>query len=314
MKKILLLPVFTGLVCLFVSCKKAATDTAAVTAGTTVTDAAAKAISPAPAPLCSPGYYNLALDPVTGNSLVYKISGSPSAGPVAVVPIIGSLGDNVVRVGGVPVTKMTGLAVDPASGTAWGITSSGGSFPNHQIKFLIGNPNVATAIPIAPGCVGTLNLSDLERDPASGNYYAINSSAGVPADNRIVRFITGGAPTVVCLPNPVPLGTNLRGLTFDCGGTLFVAEMLGPNARIYKADKVTGLLFTNCLYSGPVSPGGVGAPEMGLHFDCACINKYITGDFRNQLLTDGGAPCLYAGAYAAALPGTIKPTVDFARP
>lgn len=307
MKKILLLPVFTGLVLLFSSCQK--NETAAPDTQNNVVVAAGKA---APAALCTPGYYNLALAPGTGNSLIYKVSGSPSAGPLAVVPIIGSLGDNVVRVGGVAVTKMSGLAYDPLSGVAWGVTN-GGNFPNRQIKFAIGDPNVATAIPIAPGCVSVLNLSDLERDPSTGNYYAINSSAGVAANNRIVRFIVGGAPTVVCLPNPVPLGTNLRGLTFDCNGTLFVSEMLGPNGRIYKADKATGLLFTNCFYSGVISPGGVGAPEMGLHFDCGCINKFITGDLLNGLLTDGGTPCHYPAPYAN-IPGALRPTVDFAKP
>jgi hypothetical protein len=307
MKNILLLPVLITGALFLNACQKSET----INAGNESPANAGKIVVPA-AVACQPGYYNLALDPLTGNSLIYKISGSPSSLPLIVTPIIGTLGDNVVRVGGVAVTKMSGLAFDPGSGTAWGVTN-GGNFPNSQIKFVIGNPNLATAIPIAPGCVGALNLSDLERDPATGNYYALNSSGTVAANNRIVRFIVGGAPTVVCLPNPVPLATQLRGLSFDCGGTLFVMEMIGANGRVYKADKTTGLLFTNCLYSGVVSPGGVGAPEMGFHFDCGCINKFITGDFINQLLTDGGTPCQYPAPYAS-LPSSIKPTVDFARP
>jgi hypothetical protein len=307
MKKTLLLPALIAAALFFNSCKKSET----VNAGNETPAVAGKAEASAAA-ACQPGYYNLALDPGTGNSFIYKISGSPSAGPLTVAPIIGSLGDNIVRVGGVAVQKMSGLAYDPTSGTAWGVTN-GGNFANRLIKFPIGDPNAAGAsVVIAPGCLTVLNLSDIERDPATGTYYAINSSAGAAADNRIV-VINVGAASVTCLPNPVPLGINLRGLTFDCNGTLFVMRMTNANGRVYKADKVTGLLSTNCVYSGVVSPGGVGAPEMGFHFDCGCINKFITGDFSNQLLTDGGTACHYPGAYAS-LPFSIKPTVDFAKP
>jgi hypothetical protein len=306
MKKTLLLPPLFAAALFFNSCKKSesvnADNETPVVAGKVEATAAA----------CQPGYYNLALDPSNGNSLIYKISGSPSAGPLTVSPIIGSLGDNIVRVGGVAVQKMSGLAYDPTSGTAWGVTN-GGNFANRLIKFPIGDPNAAGASAIiAPGCLTALNLSDIERDPATGRYYAINSSAGVAANNRIV-LIDVGAASVTCLPNAVPLGINLRGLTFDCNGRLFVMRMTGPNGRVYNANTGTGLLGVNCVYSGVISPGGVGAPEMGFHFDCGCINKFITGDFNNQLLTDGGTACHYPGAYAS-LPFSIKPTVDFAKP
>lgn len=307
MKKTLLLPALIAVALFFNSCKKSET----ANADNETTAVAGKLEATAAAAACQPGYYNLALDPSNGNSLIYKISGSPSAGPVGVVPIIGSLGDNIVRVGGVPVLKMSGLAYDPTTGTAWGVTN-GGNFPNNLIKFAIGDPNVASATPIAPGCLTALNLSDIERDPATGRYYAINSSGGAAVNNRIVQ-INVGAAAVVCLPNTVPLGINLRGLTFDCNGRLFVMRMTGPNGRVYNASTITGALGVNCVYSGVVSPGGVGAPEMGFHFDCGCINKFITGDFANQLLTDGGTACHYPGAYAS-LPFSIKPTVDFAKP
>lgn len=312
MKKTLLLTVLTAVALFFNSCKKSEP----VNAGNETPDVSGKVeatATSAAAAACQPGYYNLALDPGNGNSLIYKITGSPSAGPLSVVPVIGSLGDNIVRVGGVPVLKMSGLAYDPTTGTAWGVTN-GGNFPNRLIRFPIGDPNVAAATPvIAPGCLTVLNLSDIERDPATGRYYAINSSNTVAANNRIVIINVGGAPSVTCLANSVPLGINLRGLTFDCNGRLFVMQMTGPNGRVYNANTVTGLLGVNCVYSGVVSPGGVGAPEMGFHFDCGCINKFITGDFTNQLLTDGGTACHYPGAYAS-LAVSIKPTVDFAKP
>lgn len=311
MKKTLLLPAIFAAALFFNSCKKSET----VNSGneTPAVSGKVEATANAAAAPCQPGYYNLALDPGNGNSLIYKISGSPSAGPLSVVPIIGSLGDNIVRVGGVAVQKMSGLAYDPTTGTAWGVTN-GGNFPNRLIKFAIGDPNVASASAvIAPGCLTALNLSDIERDPTTGRYYAINSSNAVAGNNRIVVINVGGAPSVTCLANTVPLGINLRGLTFDCAGRLFVMRMVGPNGQVYNANPGTGLLGVNCAYAGVVSPGGVGAPEMGLHFDCNCITKFITGDFSNQLLTDGGAPCLYPGAYAS-IALSIKPTVDFARP
>jgi hypothetical protein len=311
MKKIFLFPALIAVALFVNSCKKSETvntgnETPLVAGKVEVTTTSAAAA-------CQPGYYNLALDPSNGNSLIYKISGSPSAGPLTVAPIIGSLGDNTVRIGGVAVQKMSGLAYDPTTGIAWGVTN-GGNFPNRLIRFLIGDPNAAAASAvILPGCLTALNLSDIERDPATGRYYAINSSTTVAANNRIVVINVGGAPSVTCLLNSVPLGINLRGLTFDCNGRLFVMRMTGPNGRVYNANTGTGLLGVNCVYSGVVSPGGVGAPEMGFHFDCGCINKFITGDFNNQLLTDGGTACLYPGAYAS-LPFSIKPTVDFAKP
>ncbi|MBL7700697.1 MAG: hypothetical protein JNM14_00485 [Ferruginibacter sp.] len=308
MKKTLFLAAITAAALFFSSCRKSEE----VNQENNPAGVSGKAEAAEAAAACQPGYYNLALDPSNGNSLIYKITGSPSAGPVLVVPVIGSMGDNIVRVGGVPVLKMSGLAVDPASGTAWGVTN-GGNFPNQLIKFAIGDPNVASAAAIAPGCITNLNLSDIERDPATGRYYAINSSTTVAGNNRIVIINVGGFPSVTCLANTVPLGINLRGLTFDCNGRLFVMRMTGPNGRVYNVNTGTGLLGASCVYSGVISPGGVGAPEMGFHFDCGCINKFITGDFNNTLLTDGGAACFYPGAYAS-LPFSIRPTVDFAKP
>jgi hypothetical protein len=279
--------------------------------GTAASNERTVSASISPAAACTPTYFNLALDGA-GNSYVYKIGGSASLGAPFVSPIIGSLGDNIVRIGGVPVLKMTGLSYDPATGTAWGTTGTGGNFPNRIIRFAIGNPNVAAAIPMASTCGIPLEVSDIERDPTTGAYYAINNS-GVNPNNRIVRInVSTGA--VSCLPNPLSSTLTLRGLTFNCNGQLYVLYAINNSGRVLEISKVTGLVVNAYAYPGVITPGGVGAPEMGLHFDCTCIGKFITGSFNGGPLFTDGLPSGLGGPVYASLAGVIKPTVDFAKP
>ena len=262
---------------------------------------------------CQPGYYNLALDNV-GKSYVYKVSGSPSAGPVVVSPIIGSNGDNIVGSSS-PLTtvfKMTGLSYDPTTGTAWGLTGNAGNFPNSLIKFSIGDPNVVGIVSLTTACGINLDLSDIERDPTTGRYYAINRGTANP-DNRIVVIdITTGI--VNCLPNFIPVPTALRGLTFGCNGQLYVLNAVNTTGKVLQINKATGAIIGSWAYPGVITPGGVGAPEMGLHFDCSCINQFITGSFTGGPLLTDGLPAGLGGPLYNSLLGVIKPTVDFARP
>ncbi len=289
------------------SCKKTPVDqknAEATIAGTSVSSAAAA---------CQPVYYNLALDNI-GQGYVYKIGGSPSAGPVVVVPINGSAGNNIVgsSTAATTVLKMTGLAYDPTTGVAWGITGNGGTHPNSLIKFAIGDPNVVSIVPLLSACGIALNLSDIERDPTTGRFFAINNSAVNP-DNRVV-VINIGTATVNCLPNFIAAGTNLRGLTFDCAGRLFVLNAVNTTGKILQINPGTGAIVASFGYPGIITPGGVGAPEMGLHFDCNCIGQFITGSFTGGPLLTDGLPAGLGGPLYNSLLGVIKPTVDFARP
>ncbi len=259
---------------------------------------------------CAPLYYNLVWDPA-GTSNLYKISGSPSAGPVVVTPVLGSLGTSVIG-GATPVTKVTGLAYDPATGTAWAVTGNSGSNPNSLIRFAIGNPNVVTITPLTTACGITLNLSDIERDQTTGVYYAINISSTDP-NNRIVT-VNPSTGVVSCLPNFISLGIKMRGLTFGCNGQLYVLYTIGDTGVIININKTTGAIITSYSYTGPITPGGVGNPDAGLHFDCTCIGRFITGSLTGGPLLTNALPSALGGPSYASVSGIIKPTVDFARP
>lgn len=290
------------------SCKKNPAEPSAVQ---TPKDAAVP--SSAAALACQPGYYNLALDN-TGKGYVYKILGSPSAGPVSVTAIIGTAGNNIVgsSTAATTVLKMTGLSYDPTTGVAYGITGNGGTHPNSIVKFAIGDPNVVSIAPLVSACGIALDLSDIERDPTTGRFYAINRGAVNP-NNRVV-LVDINTLTVNCLPNFIAAGNNMRGLTFGCNGQLYVLLASNTTGKLVEVSKATGLITASFAYPGVITPGGVGAPEMGLHFDCNCLGQFITGSFTGGPLLTDGLPAGLGGPLYNSLLGVIKPTVDFAKP
>ena len=287
------------------ACKKAIkTEGPSLPAGNT-----AKAVEE-----CLPNIYSLAVDSITGASYIFKISGSPGAGPITVSPY-STGGTNQLMIGGsTPILRASGLAFDPSTGTFYGTTGSSGSIPNAIFKFT--NPNLVTIIPTVNTCGLVLDLSDVERDQTTGVYYAINRGTVAP-NNRIVKLGLPGSGTVNCLPNPLPVALNARGLTFNCNGLLYVMHTNWANGTIVFVDKVTGLSGAGYLYPGPItSAPAVAVPDLGLHFDCNCIGRFITGSYNNTtlpLVTDGLPAGLGTAVYNAAV-GWLKPTVDFARP
>jgi hypothetical protein len=60
----------------------------------------------------------------------------------------------------------------------------------------------------------------------------------------------------------------------------------------------------------------VPTPEVGLHFDCSCIGRFITGSFNPISATrfTDGLPTGLGGPIYNTTVHTLKPTVDFARP
>lgn len=264
---------------------------------------------------CQPIMWQLVVDPGTGFSFVNRVSGSPTAGPVVVAPYVVSGSNQLIECSGVPIKFASGLSYDPSTNTFWGTTGAAGSPANHILKFT--DPNCVSVMPAAPTCGIALDLSDIERMPGTARYYAINRGAVNP-NNRVVN-IGIPAPNVNCLPNFLSPSLTLRGLTFGCNNQLYVAHAISTSMRIWEINPGTGANVppSPYPYSGPITPGpGVAVPEMGLHFDCFCIGRFITGNYDPvgpaTLMTDGIAPPL-GGPFYASLPGVIKPTVDWAR-
>lgn len=263
---------------------------------------------------CLPNIFSLSVDSATGASYVWKISGTPGAGPITVGPL-SSGGTNQLLIGGVtPILRASGLAYDPTTRVFYGTTGSTGSIPNAIFKFT--NPNAVTIIPTVNTCGLTLDLSDVERDQTTGVFYAINRGTTAP-NNRIVRLGLPANGNVLCLPNPLPVSLNARGLTFNCNGMLYVMHTNWASGVIVFVDKVTGLNGAAYAYPGPItSAPAVPVPDLGLHFDCNCIGRFVTASFNRitqPLMTDGLPSGLGGPVYNATI-GVLKPTVDFARP
>ena len=283
-------------------------------------DAVTAQLSDASTAACPSGYYQLVVDP-TGTSYFFRVSGSPSTGLPVISAVNGSLGDNVIRESGsgTAIRFVSGISVDPASGTVFATTSPASNFPSRLLKFSLADVNSAGHTPLIATCPLVLNISDIEYNQVNGRYYAINRG-NVAANNRIVVINPNVAVNVICMGATVPVARQLRGLTFGCNGQGYVMQMSGPNGRIWSFSLTTGATGApSCNYPGPIAPGAPAGtyPEMGLHFDCACLGKFITGNrdpvAGTPLLTDGLPACLGVASYTP-LSGVIKPTVDFARP
>lgn len=309
------MPFFLGCVFVISSCDKNKPELKKTLAETAVTESAQKA-----APACTPVYYQLVVDPGSGNSFIFKTSGSPSAGPVISSSFFGSCGDNAIRVGGCnPVKFVTGIATDPSGTVIWGTTGPASNVPNSLLKIPIADVSLGVAIPLVSTCGILLDLSDIEYNSINGRYYALNRGSAA-ANNRIVQIQPSAAVNVICLASTVPVNRRLRGLTFGCNGQGYVMQMVGgATGKIWSFNLVTGATGApNCNY-GIVAPGALAGtyPEMGLHFDCSCIGKFITGNYDPVTgvtrLTDGMPACIGAASYAF-LAGAIKPTVDYAKP
>lgn len=293
------------------SCNKEKSTTNDPAAPENKVTASGEAAAPAPA-ACSTKYLDLVIDPATGGSFVYVIYNTPSNPPVSVVNLNGSAGNNQIGSSSplTTVTRMTGLSFDPTTGTCWGITGAGGSHPNSLIKFNVGDPNVVSITPlISPG--GAINLSDIERNPWNGRYYAINRANA--ANNRLV-IVDVTTATVNFLP--LTTGQPLRGLAMDPGGKIYLMRMTGVSGNVYVADPNTGgLILGPCPFVNPIAPGVIGAnTEMGLHFDDVCTNLLVTGNFTGtSIQLNDGLPACLGGPVPVAPVVAIKPTVDFSR-
>lgn len=308
MKKIIAGLLMVSAIVALNGCKKENTE--AVNDATTESQTGTATAAPA---ACGTKYLNLVVDPSTGQSLLYVVYNSPSNPPVSVVNINGSAGNNTIGSSSpaTTVTFMTGLSFDPATSICYGITGGAGSHPHSLVTFNVGDPNVVTITPLVS--LSRINLSDIERNPWNGKYYAINRASST--NNRLVD-VNVGTGAVTNLPSGTGL-TSLRGLAMDPGGKIYVSNMVfGGNGDIYVVDPLTGATILGpCAYPGTIAPGVLGpGAEMGLHFDDVCTNLLVTGNYTGPgtLLTDGLPACLGGPSYTSIASG-VKPTVDFAR-
>lgn len=308
MRKIITGVLLVSLIAAYSSCKKETVSEEQQ--ASTVNTADAKAGAPGPE-ACGTKYLDLVVDPIGGGSFLYKIDNTPSNPPVTVTNLNGSAGNNQIgsSLPATTVTRMTGLSYDPTTGTCWGITGNAGSHPNSLIKFNLGDPNVVGITPLLS--TGIINLSDIEKNPWNGRYYAINRAN--PGNNSLVIVDVN---TGVVNALPLTTGLPLRGLAMDPGGKIYLMRMTGASGNVYVADPLTGgLILGPCPYGVIIAPGVLGPnTEMGLHFDDVCTNLLVTGNFAgtNIILTDALPACL-GGPVPPSVPINIKPTVDFSR-
>ena len=261
---------------------------------------------------CTPTMYSLVVDPGNTFSYMYKVSGSPGAGPVTQTPYFIGGTNQLITCFGVPITFASGITYDPDLDIFIGVTGDASNFPNHILRFT--DPNCVTVTPAVIGCAGlNLDLSDIERDPVSGNLYAINRHPAMMFNNRIVRF---DGNVVVCLPMSLPVAYHMRGLAFNCGGQPSVMDVAGTGGTIRRINKMTGGQIAFGPYPGNIAPAGAAFPEMGLHWDC-CIGRFITANYDPigpiPIMTDG-LPTFLGGPIYNVNAGVLRYTVDFARP
>ena len=304
MKRLNLLTIIATLV-IFAGCKKHVTKEKEVTGQGGQTEKSDMS--------CKPRMYSLTVDPGTGFSYIYGISGSPGAGPVTTSPYVVGGTNQLLTCGNVPITYATGITWDPINKEFVGVTGNLSSFPDHILRF--SDPNCVTVTPAIDGCNGlNLDLSDIERDPVTGEYFAINRHPMMMFHNRIVKI---NLNVVVCLPMSLPVAIHARGLTFNCLGHLFIMDVAGMGGSVRRINKATGANFFVAAYPGNIAPAGAAFPEMGLHWDCDCIHRFITANFDPigpiPIMTDGIMPPLGPVTYNVNA-GVLRYTVDFARP
>lgn len=314
MKRIFLAILATATILGFSACRKEVKQLPADPEKITGTNELS-ATAPAAA-ACGFRYLALTVSP-NGQSRLWAITNSPGNPAIFVNPVNGSAGNNIIGFtapGGGGIPFMTGISYEPATNLVYGTTGAVGPLPNRLIRFSLANPNVTVNAPVAT-CGGVaLNLSDIERNQVTGQYLAINRS-GAALSNRILQ-INVGAPSATCLAATIPVGIQLRGLTYDCGGRIQVMQPVAATGNVYALTAAGGIGAGPFPYPGVVTTAGVGTPEIGLHWDCVCINRLITGSGNqpNPLLTDGLPAALGGPIYfAAPTPVAIPAIVDFAR-
>lgn len=208
----------------------------------------------------SPQYYQLEVK-ATGESFLNLITETPCTSPpasVTVTAINGSVGNNQIGSLYLPPTYLTGLAFDARSSKFYATNGT-----NQLIKFYLSDINDASYAPTTlTNLTGDtyLELYDIERDPQTGYYFAINRHPNTPYTSRLVVIDTFfNAHYVPVRSGTIYSGSNIVGLCIYQNG-IFMME------RSYnKFDLVsrTGYEIHNCVAGW----GSYGSDEIGIHGD-----------------------------------------------
>jgi hypothetical protein len=269
------------------------------------------------AAVCTNSQYALSLDAI-GRGRFFRVTASPSAGTATYTAVNGPCGNNIINGSSITqILKPTGLALANGGITALVTTGINGLAPNRLYTFPVINPCSPTSIPLIAPAGLNLNISDLERNPSNGNYYAINTE--LSGANEVVQ-VNVGTGAVTRLTTGSLGALQLKGLTFRCdpaNPNAFVYQDNGPTGNIYEIDIVAGSIVSGPLvYGGPVNPNGM--VDMGLTIDCICTDYFMTCSGTPGMVSPfptftAGMPIAFGGAYAASSTSTLKPTVDFGK-
>ncbi len=208
----------------------------------------------------APQYYQLQVDPGSGNSFLNLITETCASGTVTVTPITGAHGDNKIGSSYLPPTYLTGLSFDETSGKFYATNGT-----DQLVKFYLSDINDASYAPITvTNSTGDtyLELYDIERDPTSGFYYAINRHPNAPYTCRIV--VINNSYVAHYLPFSLSTfyaGSPCTGLCFFKNGVLLIDR---SSNKFELVNKTNGTDIFGC--AGGFGTGSVD-PECGLHGD-----------------------------------------------
>ncbi len=206
----------------------------------------------------SPQYYQLQVNSV-GQCRLNLITENCFSGTTTITQITGGHSDNIIGSSYSPPTYLTGLALDARTGKFY--ATDGG---HHLVKFYLSDVNDASYAPITlTNSTGDpLHLCDIERDPQTGYYFAINRTPASPYVCRIVIIDTFFNVTYLPIATTNYQNLDCRGLCFYNNG---VVVMERTNNNYEYINKTNGYYINGC--GGFGTYGSAGDYEIGLHGD-----------------------------------------------
>ena len=261
----------------------------------------------------APQYYQLQVDPGTGVSRLNLITETCSSGTVTVTQITGSHSDNQIGSLYTPPTYLTGLSFDERTGKFYATNGS-----DQIIKFYLSDINDASYAPTTvTNLTGDtyLELYDIERDPHTGYYFAINRHPNAPYVSRVVVVDTFfNARYVPYRAGTFYSGSDIKGLCFYKNGLVLMERTFNKFELISR----TGYDINGCVSGW----GTYGPDEIGLHGDPITNNvvmanqKTGVGTSVINFMSYDGDPITCPPSYCEHLfPSSLglkpKNTVDF---
>ncbi|CAM4110522.1 MULTISPECIES: hypothetical protein [Flavobacterium] len=175
---------------------------------------------------------------------------------------------STIKIGGTPVTSVTGLCDMPgASGYAWAVTGANSNFPQKLLKLELATGNAAVAFNT------TVPLQDIENYGNTGLFLAIEE-----ATSTIMKVnVSSGACVPFSSISPV---AQYNGLTF-VGNKVHVISGLtnyicSPNLGDILEYDLGGNLTRRYSYKNLPVNNIFTMKELGFHFD-SCCKKWVVG-------------------------------------